>query len=118
MYQITEFFVAEGIVAQVLDDRASIGVGMRLFDLVFSQIRKAMQKQGRISDVQTRSTISSCVRTEYANEVPVDKSMRARAAAADTKSRLPFPDVIRSPFGQTTNRRRSSGERLHQGTYR
>ena len=45
MNEIAEVFAAEWVVAQVLDDRASVGVCMRLFDLVFGEIRKAMQQE-------------------------------------------------------------------------
>lgn len=45
MYEVTELFVAEWIVAQVLDDRSSIGIRMRFRDLVCRQIRKATQQK-------------------------------------------------------------------------
>ena len=46
MNQVAEVLAAERIVAKVLNDRAAIGVGMGVFDLVFSQIWKALQQEG------------------------------------------------------------------------
>src|SRR5437763_2508223 len=37
MHQITEFSIAERIVAQILDYGAPVGIGMSLFDLIFRQ---------------------------------------------------------------------------------
>jgi hypothetical protein len=46
MHEVTEFSVAEGVVAEILDDRASVGVGFS--DLVFRQSRILLEQEGRI----------------------------------------------------------------------
>ena len=49
MHQVTEFSVAEGVVAEILDDCASVGVGMGFSDLVFRQSREWHEQQGLVS---------------------------------------------------------------------
>src|ERR1700686_5391555 len=44
VHQITEFSTAEGVVAEILDDRSSVGVGMRLADLFFGQPRIPLEE--------------------------------------------------------------------------
>ena len=46
MHQVAEFFAAEWVVAEILNDGAPVGVGMRLFDLVFRQPRISLEQQG------------------------------------------------------------------------
>ena len=45
MHQVAEIPAAERIVAEILDDGASIGVGMRLFDLVIRKSRISLEKR-------------------------------------------------------------------------
>ena len=45
MHQVTEFLASEGIVAEVLDDRPAVGVGVRFLDLVIGQAREALLNQ-------------------------------------------------------------------------
>ena len=45
MRQVAEFLVAEGIVAQILNHRAAISVGMSFLDLVFGHARKAFDQE-------------------------------------------------------------------------
>jgi hypothetical protein len=46
MHQVAEFFAAEWIVSKILDDGASIGVGMGSADLIFRQSRISLEQQG------------------------------------------------------------------------
>src|SRR6202166_5479897 len=46
MHQIAEFCTAEGVVAEILDDRASISVGMRVGDLLFAQPWISLKQEG------------------------------------------------------------------------
>ena len=46
MHQIAELRAAEGIVAEVLDDGAAIGVGMRLGELFLRESGIALQQEG------------------------------------------------------------------------
>ena len=46
MHQVAEFLAAERVVAEILDDGATIGVGMRLPDLVFRQPRISLEQKG------------------------------------------------------------------------
>src|SRR6185369_17810765 len=72
MHQIAELYAAEGIVAQVLDDGAAIGVGMRLGDLLFRESGIALQKEG-----------TKGVSPEQVNNLFVSQDgIRGRAAAA------------------------------------
>src|SRR5208337_4463609 len=45
MRQIAELLAAEWVVAEVLDDRAAVGIGMRLRNLVFRQRRKSLEQE-------------------------------------------------------------------------
>ena len=45
MGQVAEILVAERVVAQILNDRATIGIGMRFVKLVFGKFRKALQQE-------------------------------------------------------------------------
>src|SRR5208337_2112220 len=45
MRQIAELLAAEWVVAEVLDDGAAVGIGMRLRNLVFRQRRKSLEQQ-------------------------------------------------------------------------
>ena len=83
VHQAAEFRAAEGVVPEVLDDGAAIGVGMGLGDLVLPIVRdSAASRRGRIWSAQSKSTISSWVRTEYADELPLHISTRRRTVAA------------------------------------
>jgi len=46
MHQAAEFRAAEGVIAEILDDGASIGVGMRLLDLVLRQSWISLEEEG------------------------------------------------------------------------
>jgi hypothetical protein len=46
MHQVAEIPAAERVVAEILDDCASIGVGMRLPDLVFRKSRRSLEQEG------------------------------------------------------------------------
>ena len=46
MHQVAEFSVAERIVAEILDDGASVCVGMGIPDLLFRQSRISLEQQG------------------------------------------------------------------------
>ncbi len=46
MHQVAEFPAAERVVAEILDDGAAIGVGVRLSDLVFRQSRISLEQEG------------------------------------------------------------------------
>src|ERR1700687_5452108 len=45
MLQVAEFSAAEWVVAQSLDDDASVSIGVRLCNLLFRQAWKSLQKQ-------------------------------------------------------------------------
>src|SRR6202158_2569680 len=45
VHQIAEFHAAKGIVSEVLDDGASIGVSVRLLELLFRECWKALEKK-------------------------------------------------------------------------
>ena len=45
MGQVAEVFVAKRVVAQILDHRASVGVGMSFLDLVFGKTRKTFDQE-------------------------------------------------------------------------
>src|SRR5208282_2782253 len=45
VHQIAELHAAKGVVAQILDDRASIGIGMRFRKLCFGQAREACEQE-------------------------------------------------------------------------
>ena len=45
MRQIAELLAAEGVVAEVLDNRAAIGIGVRRRNLVFRQRWKSLEQQ-------------------------------------------------------------------------
>src|SRR5579863_1424558 len=45
MHQVAEEFVAERVVAHVLDDAAAVRVSVRGFQIVGSRLRKALQEQ-------------------------------------------------------------------------
>jgi hypothetical protein len=45
MRQIAELLTAEWVVAEVLNDGAAVGIGMRLPNLVFRQRRKSLEQQ-------------------------------------------------------------------------
>src|SRR5689334_2861409 len=45
MHQIAEFHAAKGIVAEVLDDGATIGVTVRFLELVFRERRESLEKK-------------------------------------------------------------------------
>ena len=46
MGQVAEVLVAEWVITQILNDRAAIGIGVRLPKLVFGKFRKALQQEG------------------------------------------------------------------------
>ncbi len=46
MHQVAEIFAAERVIAEVLDDRSTIGICMRFFDLVFGKVWIALQQKG------------------------------------------------------------------------
>src|SRR5690242_9933633 len=46
MHQVAEILAAERVVAEILDDGASIGVGMRLPDLVFRKSWISLEQEG------------------------------------------------------------------------
>src|SRR5690242_971464 len=46
MHQVTEILAAEGVVAEILDDGPSIGIGMCLPDLVFRKSRISLEQEG------------------------------------------------------------------------
>jgi hypothetical protein len=46
VHQVAEFPIAERVVAKILDDCSSIGVGMGFPDLVFGQSRISLEKEG------------------------------------------------------------------------
>ena len=45
MHQVAEIFAAEWVITQILDDGASVGVGMRLLDLIFRQSGVSLEQQ-------------------------------------------------------------------------
>ena len=49
MHQVAEFSAAEWVVAEILDDRAAVSIGVRLFDLVFRESGNRLSRRGRIS---------------------------------------------------------------------
>jgi hypothetical protein len=57
---------------------------MRLPDLVFQSLGYCLNRRGWISSVQSRSAISSCVRTEYAKEAAPPISEMTTIANART----------------------------------
>jgi len=61
MHQVAEFSVAEWVVTEILDNSASIRVGMGLPDLVFLQSRIPLEQQGldRISPEQVYNLLVS-----------------------------------------------------------
>src|ERR1019366_5225619 len=46
VHQVAKFRAAEWVVAEILDDGASIGVGMRVPDLVLRKSRIALEEEG------------------------------------------------------------------------
>src|SRR6202049_4378645 len=46
VHQIAEFHAAKGVVAEVLNDGAAIGVTVRLLELVFRKRWKSLEKKG------------------------------------------------------------------------
>src|ERR1700687_5342843 len=46
VHQVAEFCTAEGVVAEILDDRASVGVGMCLGELLFGQPWISLKQEG------------------------------------------------------------------------
>ena len=46
MHQVAEFFAAEGVVAEVLDDGAAVGIGVRLPDLVIRKSGISLEQEG------------------------------------------------------------------------
>ena len=53
MHQVAEVLVAERVVSKVLNDRAAVGISMRLFDLVFGNSWKPLhQKRPNLRDPQ------------------------------------------------------------------
>ena len=46
MHQVAEFRAAERVITQILNDGASIGVGMGFLDLIFREPRVALEQQG------------------------------------------------------------------------
>jgi len=46
VHQVAEFLTAERIIAEILDDRASIGKGVGLFELIFRQSGKPLEQKG------------------------------------------------------------------------
>jgi hypothetical protein len=46
MHQVAELLVTERVITQVLDDGASVGVGMRFFDLIFRETGISLEQQG------------------------------------------------------------------------
>jgi len=59
VHEVAELLVTERVITQVLDDGASVGIGMRFFDLIVSETGYRVSNSGRISSVQSRSTTSS-----------------------------------------------------------
>jgi len=45
MGQVAEFLIAEGIVAQILNHRASVRVGMSLLDLLIGNARETLDQE-------------------------------------------------------------------------
>src|ERR1700732_2291655 len=45
VHQVAEFPTTERIISEILDDRASIGVGMRLFELVLGESGISLEQQ-------------------------------------------------------------------------
>ena len=64
MGEIGEEGVAEGIVAEVLDDAAAIGVGVGLLSWASVRVGKRLSRTGRMECFHARSMISSWVWTE------------------------------------------------------
>src|SRR4029077_3766632 len=46
VHQVAELLVTERVITQVLDDGASVGVGMRFFDLIFRETGISLEQQG------------------------------------------------------------------------
>ena len=91
MHQVAEFPAAERVVAEILDDGASVGVGMGLPDLVFRQSRISLEQQGsdligpeQVHDFLVRQN-GVCGRTAAAHEHDEKKCHRA-----DRKQAPPF----------------------------
>jgi hypothetical protein len=82
MHQVAEFSASKWVVAEVLNDRASVSIGVRYFDLVVRETGKRLSRRVRISSPHNRSTISSCVRTEYADKPPLHRSTTIKGADA------------------------------------
>ena len=87
VHQIAELHTAKRIVAKVLYDSAAIGISVSFLHLVFRQAGNRFRRSGRSSSVQTRSTISSCVSTEYANEPLVQRNIAKRTGSTLTPQR-------------------------------
>ena len=45
VHEVAEFGAAEGIVAEILDDGATVGIGMRFGELVFGQIGETLEEE-------------------------------------------------------------------------
>ena len=43
MNEVAEFSAAEWVIAEILDDRASVGIGVSLFELVFRKSRISLE---------------------------------------------------------------------------
>ena len=46
MHQVTEFLIAERVVAEILDDGASVGIGVSLLKLGFGEVGKFSEEEG------------------------------------------------------------------------
>ncbi len=44
VHEVAEFFTAERVVAKVLDDGATVGIGVRLFELISRQPRISLEQ--------------------------------------------------------------------------
>jgi hypothetical protein len=83
VHQVAEFFTAERVVAKILDDRAPVSIGVRLFELVFRESRISLEEQGpdlvgpeQIHDFLVRQN-GVCGRTAAAHQHD-EKKCRAR----------------------------------------
>ena len=90
MHQVAEFRAAERIVAEVLDDGAAIGVGMRFFDLVFRQSRISLEQKRadlvgpeQVHDLLVRQN-GVCGQTAATHEHNQQKRGRTAAKQAPT----------------------------------
>src|SRR5438046_202070 len=72
---------------------------------------KRSNKSGRISEVHTRSTTSSCVRTEYANSAPAEVVIASRSITAREKDVRHLLVVIEIHLGTRLARIEGSNSR-------